>query len=542
MRRESRGRSESRAREGNAASDQPEIFMSKKRLMKTCESRRESAVSPFRSAARAVRAGGTRRRAKGVARIGKGALLALFFAGFAALSRGAEQPNVIVIFTDDQGYADVGAQGRDQAARTPHIDRLAREGVRFTSGYVTAPVCGPSRAALLSGEYQQRFGIYLHRDMPFRYQGIPVPERLRRVGYRTGMVGKLHLPVQNARGGESPAFWGFDEFFMKSGAFREAPRRHKVTHTPDGRVFPDGKWMDVEGYRTTAHTDAAVDFIDRHRDAPFFLYLAYFAPHTPLEAPDEYLARFAHVEPQARRYALAMIAAIDDGVGRITERLKKHGIRDETIIYFISDNGAPIQGREDHGTVSELKAHEWNGSLNAPLTGEKGMLTEGGIRVPFIVNGPGYASGVTVDEPVITLDVAATVLATAGAAWRDLDGVNLRPLLTGSKRSLERDALFWAYGGQFAVRSGNWKWIRTQTSGDFLFKVGANPAETRNRVEALPERAAELADRLERWRTQLPEQRKPIPSPQLRLEERLYEKHLGGEIVVGDEVSSGKAD
>jgi arylsulfatase A-like enzyme len=455
-----------------------------------------------------------------------GAVLAAVAAGSSVAAR-TERPNVIVIFTDDHGYADLGVQGVRDDIRTPHIDRLAQRGVRFTNGYVTAPVCGPSRAGLISGQFQTHFGIYDNEDMPFEYTGTPLPERLRNVGYRTGMIGKLHLPIKGQKG-ENPRFWGFDEFFMKHGMFTLAPRRHFVTHSLDGDRFPDGKWMEVEGYRTDVHTEAALQFIDRNRRDPFFLYLAYFAPHTPLEATQKYLDRFPDAEPEARRYALAMISAIDDGVGQIVDRLEKHNLTENTLIFFISDNGAPLKCPDPNVPVSQLKLNEWNGSVNESAVGEKGMLAEAGIRVPFLVSWPGQLpAGQVLDEPVITLDVAPTVLKLAGAGVKEMDGVDLMPLMSGKQTQLSRDALHWAFGGQQAVRSGPWKYIRTQTAGEFLFNLNDGIAETNNVLAAHPEKADELRRRLDRW-TERFAKRKPTRPLQLQLEKRLYQSHFPG--------------
>ena len=438
--------------------------------------------------------------------------------------QGATQPNVIVILTDDQGYADLGVQGMVEDVRTPNIDRLAEQGARFTSGYVAAPVCGPSRAGLLSGQYQEQFGVYDNADLPFEYHGTPLPARLRASGYRTGMVGKLHLPI-NGDNGDNPRAWGFDEFFMKHGQFQLVPKRHFVTHALDGEVFPDGKWMDVEGYRTEIHTAAALRFIERNKDQPFFLYLAYFAPHTPLEAPRKYLDRFPEAKPEARRYALAMISAIDDGVGQIMDELKTLHLDQNTLVFFASDNGAPLKCRDQNLPVSQLKFEEWNGSLNTPMTGEKIMLTEGGIHIPFLACWPGtIPPGQVVDEPVVTLDIAATTTAATGSDTKNLDGIDLLPLLTGQTEKLSRKTLFWAFGGQSAVRRGNWKLVATQTSGDFLFNLDDDPSERKNLLREHPETAADLKAEIAKWQAQF-SVRKPVRPAELDLENRMYRNY-----------------
>ncbi|MFA6174188.1 MAG: sulfatase-like hydrolase/transferase [Kiritimatiellales bacterium] len=461
---------------------------------------------------------------------------ALRFAGFvipavmvASASFGEDtpacKPNIIVILTDDQGYADLGVQGSVKDIRTPNIDRLTKQGARFTNGYSTAPVCGPSRAGLISGQYQERFGVYDNADLPFEYHGTPMPLRLRASGYRTGMVGKLHLPLAGA-GAEDPRQWGFDEFFMKNGMFQTAPNKYLVTHSLDGKVFSDAKWMEVEGYRTEIHTEAALQFIDRNHKAPFFLYLAYFAPHTPLEAPQKYLDRFPGASPEARRYALAMMSAIDDGVGLIQEKLKALGLDQNTLIFFASDNGAPLKCSDRNAPVSQLKLSEWNGSLNSPMTGEKDMLSEGGIHIPFLACWPGVIpSGQVIETPVITLDIAATITALTGSDTNHLDGADLMPLLTGKTNELSREALFWAFGGQSAVRKGQWKLITTQTSGEFLFNLADDLPEKKNRLQEYPEIAAELKAEVAKWQSQFGA-RKPVRPAELDLEKKLFHNYF----------------
>ncbi|MEA2068518.1 MAG: sulfatase-like hydrolase/transferase, partial [Verrucomicrobiota bacterium] len=265
-----------------------------------------------------------------------------------------------------------------------------------------------------------------------------------------------------------------------------------------------------------------------NKDNPFFLYLSYFAPHTPLEAPQKYLNRFPADMPEARRYALAMLSAIDDGVGLIRDRLQVLELDKNTLIFFVSDNGAPLKCPDRNVPISQLKLSEWNGSLNAPAAGEKGMLAEGGIRVPFLACWPGVIPGRQVDDtPVITLDIAATALALTESDASDLDGINLMPLLTAQTNQLSRETLFWTFGGQAAVRKGKWKLLTTQTNGEFLFSLDDDLSERKNKLRAFPEVAAELRARLAGWQAQF-ETRKPVRQPQLNLEKTLYNKHYTG--------------
>jgi len=437
----------------------------------------------------------------------------------------ADAPNIVVIYTDDQGYADLGAHDLRDDIRTPHIDRLAEEGVLFTQGYVSSPVCGPSRGGLLSGQYQQRMGVETNAELPFELVTTPFPERLREAGYRTGMAGKLHLPVKERGMGEDARDWGFEEFSMRAGDFVNKPRHRFLTHDPRGKPLPQPAWREVGGYRIDETFDFARQFIERNRDRPFFLYVAPLAPHTPLEATEAYLARFPGVEPPARRYALAMMAAIDDGVGELRSSLERLGLADNTLVFFISDNGAPLKGKREL-PVAELKYHEWNGSLNDPLRGEKGMLSEGGIRVPFLMAWPGRVPGdQVIDEPVINLDVAATALAAAGQSRAELDGVDLLPLVTGEVSHFDRN-LYWTFGGQTAIRSGPWKLLQSDHHGPYLFDVTRPAPEMRNRIDDFPELAERLQAKLDAWIEEIGF-RAPPRQPLIDLQKGLYQRHYG---------------
>jgi arylsulfatase A-like enzyme len=438
-------------------------------------------------------------------------------------------PNVIVVFTDDHGYADLGVLGVVSDLKTPHLDRMAREGAIFTDGYVTAPICGPSRVGLISGRYQQRFGMETHSDFPLKMgDHRPIPARLKDQGYVTGMTGKLHLPL--AGQGEKPALWGFDEYWKKAGSFREEPNRYFMTHDREGKLLAGGpKWEDLDDlYRVDASNQFAVQFIERNHEKPFFLYVAQFAPHVPLEATEKYLSRFSEDMPPARRYALAMIAAIDDGVGMIRETLEKYGIEDNTIIFFAGDNGAPL---EEGGTsdlpIDQLK--RWDGSLNTPLLGEKGMLMEGGIRVPFLAWGPRYVKpNQRITTPVTTLDFGATAVAASGGDASGLDGESLLSLLAGEDPGrLQNRPLFWRFGGMDAVRIGNWKLLRTfadDRDGDYLFDLSTVQPEQKNLIGQNPEMAAELAADLDAWTASL-DKKGLIRDRQLNLNHKFLKLH-----------------
>lgn len=451
-------------------------------------------------------------------------LLVVLLGNVAAVA--AQKPNIIMIFTDDHGYADLGCQGAVDDVRTPNIDRMAERGVRFTNGYVAAPMCGPSRAGLMTGRYPQRMAVETNSDLPFELNTVPLAERLRQAGYRTGMTGKLHLPLKGEKGGEDPRKWGFEEYAMKAGDFVKAPHRRLCTHDANGKQLPSQRWMEMDGYRLDVSSDFAVQFIERNHDEPFFLYVAYFGPHTPLEAPEKYLSRFPDAQPPARRYALAMISAIDDGVGRIFQTLEKYKIDDNTLIFFAGDNGAPLRGKRSL-PIDQLKYNEWDGSLNVPMLAEKGMAGEGGIRVPWLMCWPGtIPAGQVIDEPVITLDVAATAAALNGLDSGDLDGVNLIPLVTGREKNLDR-ALCWMLGGQTAVREGKWKLLQSKEYGPYLFDMDVAEPERVNLIAQHPEIADGLQQELEKWRADIG-RRGWIRDAQLDLEETLYKTHYRG--------------
>lgn len=411
-------------------------------------------------------------------RILRSALAAVSLAAAAgpAVAAPAGRPNIIVIFSDDHGWADLGCQGARGDLRTPHLDSLAAGGLRATSGYVTAPQCVPSRAGLLSGRYQNRFGVEHNRCALDGFDGQrTIAERLRQAGYATGMAGKWHLGAP----GEIRQH-GFDEVACDPGA-GAAPGQ----------------------YHLEANAAAACAFIERHKDKPFFFYLAYRAPHTPLDAPARYTQRFPGPMPERRRQALAMIAAMDDGVGRILATLRAHGLEEKTLLFFLGDNGAPLKIRKPDAPL-DGDPGGWDGSLNEPMNGEKGMLSEGGIRVPWLACWKGrIPAGQVYSHPVISLDIAATAVALAGLpADPALDGINLLPFFAGEQSGAPHEALTWRWMDQSAIREGNWK-LLVGGPREYLFDLEADPGEKRNLRAQHPEIAQRLRRRLEAWSAQL---------------------------------------
>src|SRR5262245_6447241 len=328
------------------------------------------------------------------------ALSIVLLPSFAALAADAKKPNILIILADDLGYADVGFHGCKDIP-TPNIDSIARNGVRCTNGYVSGPYCSPTRAGLLTGRYQQRFG---HEFNPGGgTAGMPVDQvtladRLKKAGYATGLVGKWHL-------GSAPQFHpqkrGFDEYFgFLGGQHAYFPEKGNKADP----ILRGTEPVDEQEYLTDAIARESVAFIERHKKEPFFLYMAFNAVHTPMHATDKYLKRVANISDVKRHIYAAMLSAADDAVGAVLAKLKEAGLEENTLIFFFSDNGGPT-----------MKGTTINGSRNEPLRGSKRQTLEGGIRVPFAVQWKGkLPAGKVYDKPVIQLDIQPTALAAAG--------------------------------------------------------------------------------------------------------------------------------
>lgn len=441
---------------------------------------------------------------------------------------GDARPNIVVIVVDDQGYGDIGVNGILTDIKTPNIDKLAADGARFTSGYATAPQCTPSRAALITGSYQQKFGLDANSNTPLALSETTIADELQKVGYTTGAVGKWHLEIDqnssefdianltiNERRKYFPDNRGFDDVYF---GFRN---NWWTNYSLEGQTIPAGYRQNTD-YRLDVVTDAGEAFIERHKSKPFFLFLSYYAPHVPLAAPEEYLLRHEGIVETRRRYALAMTSAVDDGVGRIREKLEENNLGDNTLFFYVSDNGAPLGITQDDLPIED-NTGVWNGSLNTPWVGEKGMLSEGGIRVPFIVTWESViAAGTVLDLPVTTLDIAATGLAAANTTIPvKYDGTDLLPHILGQASGLEDRPLFWRFAKQAAIRQGSWKYL---TAGDreFLFNLD-DDGETNNLLGTFPEKASSLRDSLTFWATGL--QRPGIPTGPLSIQERLWYDH-----------------
>ncbi len=404
------------------------------------------------------------------------------------------KPNIIVFYTDDHGFADLGIQGSVTDIKTPNIDALARSGVLAKHGYSTAPQCTPSRAGLMVGKFQGRFNVdHNGQELDGFDKETTIATRLQKAGYLTAHFGKWHLGATAA----IPSH-GFTHSFSQNG---QHPFSSNITLDGKDRAMSS---LPPTHYHVDACSRAAVSVIERYKAQPFFLYIAYRAPHTPLDAPKIYTDRFPGEMPERRRQALGMISAVDDGVGLVTDALKKNGLTERTLIFLIGDNGAPLK---IHKADSPLNgdAGGWDGSLNEPLNGEKGMLADGGMHTPFVVAWPGtIPGGQTYEHPVSALDVAATAAGIAGITTQpgDLDGVNLVPHLKGEIKTPPHDALYWRWVAQSAIREGNWKLLRGGER-EYLYDLGSDLGEKQNLAAKHPEIAARLRAKLTAWCAEL---------------------------------------
>jgi arylsulfatase A-like enzyme len=392
-------------------------------------------------------------------------------------------PNILLILADDLGYADVSVQGLKEVA-TPHIDSIAAGGVRFTAGYTSGTMCSPTRAGLLTGRYQTRFGHEFNYSAEQPQAGLPagektIADRLGDAGYVTGLIGKWHVgEVEHEE--FHPLRRGFAEAVYYGGQQKLAPR---------GALRGREKFMEKE-FIGTAMAREAGDFFTRHAAAPWFLYYALNLVHTPHEVLPQHLDRVAaSVTDENRRRYLASVAAMDDSVGLVLEKLRALGQEKRTLIFFLSDNGGGF------------------GSDNRPLKGGKGQTADGGIRVPFFAQWKGVIpAGRVLDQPVISLDLLPTALAAAGTttdpAWK-LDGANLLPLLKGdSDAAPHPEGLFWRFGDQWAVRLGDWKLAQygsRKLAPAALHDLAQDIGEKTNLIKSHPEKERELRAAWERW-------------------------------------------
>jgi arylsulfatase A-like enzyme len=445
------------------------------------------------------------------------ALAALFVIAPKLSAAEAQRPNIVFILADDLGYTDLACYG-SKYYETPHLDRMAAEGVRFTDGYTCGPNCQPTRAGLLSGQYGPRTGVYTvgsidrfdWRSRPLRpvdnvsklpLEKVTVADALKAAGYATGMFGKWHLGND---GEHHPSQRGFDEAIESSGV-------HFDFKTDPPVEVPEGQYL------ADFLTDRAVDFITRHKDEPFFLYLPHFGVHSPHQAKKELIDRFkgkpaagGHRDP---KYA-AMIASVDESVGRVLATLEELELAENTLVIFSSDNGG-VGGYKTIGLAKDGVTD------NAPLRGGKGTLYEGGVRVPYIFRWPGMIeAGRTNETPIISVDLYPTLLELAGAkpqADVKLDGVSYASLLKGDAETLEREAIYWHFPGYLGagadgwrtkpvsvVRSREWKLRENLEDGSLeLYDLKRDIGETKNLAADEVETAERLRGMLDEWRKEV---------------------------------------
>jgi arylsulfatase A-like enzyme len=428
------------------------------------------------------------------------------------------RPNILVFITDDQGYGDLSCMGATDF-RTPNLDRLAADGVRFTSWYSNSPVCSPARASLLTGRYPGNAGVRSILAGHRTATGLPsitptIADVLKKEGYQTAMFGKWHLGLAE---GSRPEAQGFDTWFgfmagcvdYFSHIFYWGMNRGGPGNDPTHDLWDEGEesWEYNGEYFTELMTRKAVEYIREaaQEDAPFFTYVAYNAPHYPMHAPKKYMDRFPDL-PWDRQIMAAMLSAVDDGVGAIMDELDRQGVRENTLVVFVSDNGP---SRETRNWLDGTQDPYYGGTAGK-LKGHKFSLYEGGIRVPGIVTWPEkIEGGQVVDDPAAAMDVLPTVLQAAGGnpADYELDGVDLLPWLAEGDAAPER-TFFWEMSQQTAVRRGPWKLVLngvlvegTEPEDDVhLANLEEDLGERENLIDVYPDLTAELKAEAEAWR------------------------------------------
>lgn len=431
------------------------------------------------------------------------AMLAAWILG-ASVGWAADKPNVLIFLCDDTGWAEFGFQGATDIP-TPNIDSIAAAGVRFPQGYVAATYCSPCRAGLMTGRYPTRFGHEFNstaRDSGLVVEETTIAERFRDLGYATCAVGKWHL-------GHKPKFrptnQGFDEFY---GTLANTPFFHP-TQFMDTRVEGEQphRVEDAEFYTTDAYAERCVDWLGKQEGKPWLLYVPFNAQHAPLQAPEKYLDRFAHVKNPQRRMFAAIMSAMDDAVGQVMGKVREMGQEENTLVFFLADNGGPTRQTT---------------SNNKPLRGAKGNTWEGGIRVPFCMQWKGkLPAGQVYEPPVIQLDILPTALAAAGVAadpaWK-LDGVDLMPHLTGAKAERPHETLYWRFGQQWAVRHGDWKLVvgaKGNPRGE-LINLAEDMSEANDLAATNPAKVEELRGLWDAWNAQQAPPSSPKEQPQMK--------------------------
>ena len=398
-----------------------------------------------------------------------------------------KKPNIIVILVDDAGYFDFGFTG-SKDLETPNLDKLAANGVILSDAHVTATVCAPSRAGLITGKYQQRYGFEANHTGDEKSGDIGLDENVKTIAdvfqknnYKTIALGKWHL---GASEDDHPNQRGFDEFY----GFLAGGRSYFPLENPSkfNMLQQNGKRIIFDGYMTDVLGDRAASFIEENKDNPFFMYAAFNAVHTPMHAKKEYLEKYKN---HPRKELAAMTRSLDENVGKIVSKLKNVGQLENTLIFFLSDNGGAI----------------YNQSKNGKLKGFKGNKFEAGHRIPFLVHWKGKLKGNNIFNGLSSsLDIFPTALAASGINEDlDLDGVNLLPYLTGQKQGNPHKKLFWRKLGVAAARIGDYKLIRLNGYGSVLYNLKNDLSELENLSNSDKTNLNLLSDELESWETKL---------------------------------------
>lgn len=408
------------------------------------------------------------------------------------------KPNIVFILSDDAGYADFGFQG-SHVMKTPNLDSLAKQSVKFSQAYVAAPTCGHSRAGLLTGRYPERFGFehnpvpgymsasskLLGEDMGLPLDQVTVADTLKSQGYTTALFGKWH---EGSADRYHPTKRGFDEFLGFRGGARDYLPYESAEDQGENRLEHGyGNYHEADGYFTDALGDAAAQYIEDNKDHPFFVMLAFNAVHAPMQATAADPALFPEFTGQ-RKIAAAMTYAMDRNVGKVLKKLHALGLDDNTLVVFTNDNGGPI---------------DQNATSNYPLAGAKATLLEGGIRVPFLMRWPGIAAAGTVfSQPVSSMDLLPTFYSAAGGdpdSLKNIDGVNLRPYVEGKRSTRPHQSLFWKINTHAAVRDGDWKLVRFPDRPAELYNVRTDISEQQNLAGKYPFRVKALFKELFKW-------------------------------------------
>ncbi len=416
-----------------------------------------------------------------------------------------ERPNILIILADDMGYADAGFTGATDI-KTPNLDRLAAEGAVCTQGYTNHPFSGPSRAAILSGRYPHRFGFEWNpaNDPANPLLGLSLDEtlfsqRVKAVGYTTGIIGKWHI-------GSSPAHMpnsrGFDYFYGFPGGGHDYFKIDIYNSDPEGYKAPlmrNNQPASFDGYLTDAFSRDAVQFIRKNKEKPFMLYLAYNAPHGPQQAPKADIERYSHIENRTRRIYAAQVDVMDRGIGEVVDELKAQGLYENTIIFFMSDNGGP-------GPYNPNNPWHWNGSSNGAFRGGKTDMFEGGIHVPFMVCWPnGIKAGTQYDYPVHAIDVSRTAVELAGGdplSGNAMEGVNLEPYLNGKNKKAPHEAIYWRGVTKWAVVDSKGMKLVNNKGGKaepMLFDLRKDVSEQNDLKQSKTKEADALKDKWDRW-------------------------------------------